>query len=116
MTVPPIYQRRLLFGADRLRLPAACSKAAAGGRVCRAGHVTFEHDALSAPTLRRLLDRYGRQQCLCVGMSRPVVDVLLRPDLDDLAEIHDGNAIGDVTNEREIMGDEQVRETEVALQ
>src|SRR4051794_22249288 len=49
-------------------------------------------------------------------MSRPVVDVLLRPDLDDLAEIHDGNAIGDMTNEREIVGDEEVGKTEVALQ
>ena len=49
-------------------------------------------------------------------MGRPLVDVFLRPDLDDLAEVHDSDAIGDVTNEREIVGDEQVGETEVALQ
>ena len=67
-------------------------------------------------SLRRLLDRYCRQQCLRVGMRGPLVDVLLRPDLDDLAEIHDSDAIGDVANEREIVRDEQVGEAEVALQ
>ena len=116
MTLAPIYKRRLLFGADRLRLPATRPKPAAGGRVCRAGHVALEHDPLPASPLRRLLDRYGRQQRLCVGVRGPLVDVLPRPDLDDLAEIHDRDAIGDVANEREIVRDEEVCKSEVALQ
>src|SRR5512133_521886 len=116
MTLPAIYQGRLLFGADRLRLPAARPKAAAGGRVCGAWHVALEHDPLPTSSLRRLLDRYGRQERLCVWVRGPLVDVLLRPDLDDLAEVHDSDAIGDMTNERESVGDEQVGETKVALQ
>ena len=43
-------------------------------------------------------------------MSCPV------PDLDDLAEIHDRDAVGDVANDREVVRDEDVRQPEVALQ
>ena len=68
------------------------------------------------PALRRILDRDRRQQRLRVRVRRALVDVVPRPDLDDLAEVHDRDAIGDVTDEREVVGDEQVRETEVALQ
>ena len=49
-------------------------------------------------------------------MGRTLVDVGLAPDLDDLAEVHHGYAIGDVANEREVVRDEEVRQREVALQ
>ena len=49
-------------------------------------------------------------------MRRTLVDVLLRPELDDLAEVHDRDAIGDVADEREVVRDEEVREPEVALE
>ena len=37
-------------------------------------------------------------------------------DLDDLAEIHDGDAVADVLDDREVVGDEQVGQAELALQ
>ena len=57
MALPAVDQRRLLFRADRLRLPAARAEPAAGGRIRGARHVALEHDPLALPTLRRLLDR-----------------------------------------------------------
>src|SRR5439155_286217 len=43
----PVDQSRDLFGADRLRLPAAGAERAPRGRVRRARHVAFENDALA---------------------------------------------------------------------
>ena len=37
-------------------------------------------------------------------------------DLDDLAEVHDGDPVGDVPDDRQVVGDEEVREPEVSLE
>src|SRR5947208_11008594 len=102
----PVDQGRHLLGADRLCLPAARAERAPRGWVRWARHVTFEDDPLALATLRGLLDRNSGQQSLCVRMRRPLVDVGLHPDLHDLAEVHDGNAIGDVADESQVMCDE----------
>ena len=36
--------------------------------------------------------------------------------LDDLAEVHDGDAVGDVAHDGEVVGDEEVRQVELLLQ
>ena len=71
---------------------------------------------LRLPALARLLDRHRRQQRLRVRMRRLLVDLVLRPDLDDLAEVHDGDAVGDVADDRQVVRDEDVRQAEVALE
>jgi hypothetical protein len=37
-------------------------------------------------------------------------------ELDDLAEIHDGDPVADVLDDREVVGDEEIGEPELALQ
>ena len=37
-------------------------------------------------------------------------------DLDDLAEVHDGDVVGDVLHDRQVVRDEEVREAELVLQ
>ena len=49
-------------------------------------------------------------------MARPGEQAALGRELDDLSEIHDGDAVGDVAHHREIMGDEDVGEAELALE
>ena len=49
-------------------------------------------------------------------MSRPLVDVGLRPDLHDLAQVHDGDTVGDVADERQVVRNEEVGQAEVSLQ
>ena len=61
-----LAQQRRLGLAQRLRARAARVEVAAAGRVDRAGHVAFEHDALARH--RRVGDRHRRQQRLGVGM------------------------------------------------
>ena len=67
----------------------------------------------AAVTLRH---RDGRQQSLGVGMFWRGEDLPLRRHLDDLAEIHHGNTVRHVLDDREIMVDEQQREAELELQ
>jgi hypothetical protein len=43
-------------------------------------------------------------------------DGALLGDLDDLAQIHDRDAVADVLDHREVVGDEEVGEAELALQ
>src|SRR4029453_8381590 len=75
VALSPVDQRRLLLGADILRLPAAGPEAAAGRRVHRAGHVALEHDAAPLALQLGVGDGHGRQQRLGVGMAGPGVGV-----------------------------------------
>src|SRR5947208_11100268 len=60
MPLAAVDERRLLLCTDRLGLPTPRPEPAAGGRICRARHVTLEHDSLSLAALCRLLDRNRR--------------------------------------------------------
>ena len=59
--------------------------------------------------------RHGRQQRLGVGMARLGEQAALGRQLDDLAEIHDGDPVGDVAHHGEVVGDEEVGEAELVL-
>jgi len=48
--------------------------------------------------------------------NRQVEHLLGRAGLDEFAEIHDGDAVTDVLNDREVVADEQVRQPEVLLE
>src|SRR5439155_6330732 len=65
---------------------------------------------------RRIGEGQGREQRLRVRVQRGVVERLAVGDLDDLAEVHDGHAVGDVAHDRKVVGDEQVRETKLRLE
>ena len=64
----------------------------------------------------RVHRRHRRQQRLRIGMLRLAVDPIDRPDLDDLAEVHDHHAIADVADDVEVMGDEDVGQVKARLQ
>ena len=44
------------------------------------------------------------------------VDLADATDLDDLAKVHDRDAVAEVTDHREIVGDKEVGEPEASLQ
>src|SRR5262249_40746708 len=76
------------------RMLAARMEHAAGRRIRGRGYVAAQHDA--ALLHRRVRDRDGREQRLRVRHQGLAVEVDGRRELDNLAEIHDGDAIGDV--------------------
>ena len=80
-----------------------------GGSPCK-------HDPLACSFPPRIGQRDRRQERLRVRVARPVVDVLRGAFLDDLAEVHDCHAVGDVADDRQVVRDEHVREPQFVLQ
>src|SRR5436305_9012126 len=81
-----------LFDAAALeRVWAARVETAALRRVDRARHVALEDDAPAVGA--RLRNWHCGEQRLRIGVLRRREDAPLRRDLDDLAEIHHGDAV-----------------------
>ena len=112
-----LQQRRLDRRADLLGQRAAGAEAAARRRVDRARDVALEPDPLAPTTDRGLLDvGHRRQQRLRVGVVRRGVERLPVGDLDDLAEVHHRDLGAEVPDHGEVVGDEEERDVELALQ
>jgi hypothetical protein len=107
-------QRRLLVGADLLRQRASSAEAAARGRVDRARHVAGQDDALPLLARRRLGD--GRQQRHRVRVLGVAVELCRGGQLDDLAQVHDGDPVADVADHRQVVSHKEVRQVELPLQ
>ena len=58
----------------------------------------------------------GCDQRLCVGMLRIFQDVIDAAVFDDLSLLHHADAIRDLAHDAEVVGDEQHRHAEPALQ
>ncbi len=76
----------------------------------------MQDDPFAVLTGRRVGHRDGRQQRLGVGVRRVVVDLLVRADLDDPAEVHDADPVGDVPDDGQVVRDEQEAQVEFGLQ
>ncbi len=59
---------------------------------------------------------YRREEGPGVRVGGAFEDGLGRRELNDLPQVHDGHAVGDVSNQPQIVGDEQVRELEPLLE
>ena len=62
------------------------------------------------------MGRHGREKGTRVGVQRLLVERIARRKLDDLAEVHHRDPVGDVADHAQIMGDEEVGEAEALLQ
>ena len=110
-----LLEGRRLVSADVLDERAAGLEAAAGRRVEGVGDLALQNDPLARPLQRRVRYRHARQQRLGVRMERRVVDHIGVGELDQLSGVEDGDAVGDVAHDGEIVGDEQVGDAELAL-
>ena len=86
------------------------------GGVGGARHVAAQHDPLAPRAHVRVGHRHRREQRLGVGMHRQRADALGRPDLDDLAEVHHRDPVGDLAHHRQVVGDEHVGQPELVLE
>ena len=107
-------QLRPLAAAARVRDGTAGVEGAAPWRIERARHFAHDHHALVAQS--RIGMRHRGQQQLRVGVSRPLGDLLGGAELDNAAEVHDGDPVAHVADQMEVMRDEQVGEAEAFLQ
>ena len=101
-------ERRLLLGAEILRERAPRAEAAARRRRDRRGKLAAHLDDLASARQHRIGNRDRVDQASRVRMGRALVDLLRRPDLDELAEIHDADGVCQVLHDREVVGDDDV--------
>ena len=82
----------------------------------RAGGVAAEDDSLAGGLHVRIGHRDGCQQGDGVGVQRAAVQVVGRRQLDEAAEVHHADAVGDVADDGEVVGDEHERQVEPLLE
>ena len=87
---------------------------AAGRRVGGIGHLARQDDAVHVRLRIGLRD--GGQQRLGVRMLGIAEQLLGLGQLDHLADVHHAHPVGDVLDDAEVVGDEQVGEVEFGLQ
>ena len=79
---------------------------AAGGRVDRAGQVALKQDPLALTGTTGVGHGHGGEQRLCIGVQRIGIEIVARAEFDDLAEVHDRDAVGGLCDDAHIVGDQ----------
>ncbi len=80
------------------------------------GDVAGEEDPLPDVHPVRRRARHRREQRRRVGVARMLVQELRLAHLDDAAEVHDRDPVGDVADHGQVVRDEDVGEAELALE
>jgi hypothetical protein len=109
-----LFEHWFIDGAVIHRNRAPGMEAAAPWRVQWAWNISFEYDPLALPV--GVWDGNGGHQRLGVGVKGSAEDLPAGSQLDYLAQIHDSDAVGDVLNDRHIVGDKQVCEIKLLLE
>ena len=109
-------ERGPFLGALLFRFPAAGAERAAGWRIGRAWGVALQHDPLSSSLVGRVGNGGRREKRRCVGVPRGAEHVLTGPGFDDASEVHHRDGVGDLVDDGEVVGDEEVGETEFCLE
>src|SRR5262245_60476720 len=68
------------------------------------------------PPLPRIGNRHRREKGASIGMAGVSVNLVARPELDDLPLVHDRHAVAQVLDDAEVMRDEEHGEPELPLQ
>src|ERR1700736_2606847 len=107
-------QERLVRRAVGARHRAPRMKRTTARRVRRARYIATEYH----PIPPRAGDREGDggNQRLRIRMRWALGDRLAVPDLHDLAEVHDTDAVRDMRDDGEVVRDEEIGEAELALE
>ena len=106
-----LFEDRLFERAPVNRHRAARMEAATLGRIQRAGYITLENGALALEGW--VSDRDGRHQGLGVWMQRIFIEFFAASQLDHLAQVHHGHAVGDMLHHAQVVGNEQISKPEL---
>ena len=89
---------------ELLRVGAPGTEAAPRGRIDGTGDIPFQDRVAYYPVW--VWHRRGAQERLGVRVQGALVEVVAGGDLDDLAQVHHRDAVADVANHREVVGNE----------
>ena len=115
MAAAYIYQLRFFLLAAAVCIGTACAEVAALGRIDRAGDLTGEENPLTLAVHSGLGNGSCRDQCLRIGVQRLLIELLACGQLHELAQVHDCHLVGDVSDNREVMPDEDIGEIQLLL-
>lgn len=87
---------------------------AAAGGIDGAGDFPGEDDAPG--DLHRVGRGGGREKGLCVRVAGVFVELDAVGDFDDFAQVHNGDAVAEMFDDGEVMGDEEVGEFQFVLE
>ena len=115
-TTAIVLEGGILLAALVHDLWAARREVAAFGWVCRARHISLQDDTLALAFDHRVRDRHGGEQRLRVRVHRLFIEFVAFRQLNNLAQVHHSDTVGNVTNHRQVMRNEQVGQVELFLQ
>ena len=105
----PLHNGGLLRGTDVHTLGAAGVEGAALGGIHGAGHIALQH-RLCGVLLSDLQSGNGGQQRIGIGVKRVVEKLLALGQLADVTQVHDHDAVTEMLDHTQVMGDEKVGE------
>ena len=108
-------KRRLGDAANLLRVKTTRVKTARGGRRNRTGRIDIAHRQRLALSADSRLGNCSHQR-LRIGVQRLAPKRAPVRQFDDLAEIHDGDAIRDMLDHGQIMRDKEIADVELSPQ
>ena len=118
-TQPPGAARARAAAASRRRSGPAWKRGQRGWKTQarrrgdRRRHVAAQHDPLAVAGRRAAAPPTAAPRCTDASAARRSTRLA---DLDDAAEVHDRDPVGDLPDHRQVVRDEDVGEVEVALQ
>ena len=115
MLVIYILKKWFFLCADVFCISASGSKRASGRWIDRGGHIALKDDSLALRSSNRVCDRNCREQGLCIRMHHIVIELINLSILHKISEVHHADFRRDVTNHREIVGDEEIGEMKFFL-
>src|SRR5665213_335467 len=110
------HERRNLCGTHLGGFPASRTEAAAGWRIERARRVAVENDATAGLPAYRVSDGNRRQEGARIRVRGRAKDGFRSARFDDTAQVHDADRAGNVTDNGQIVGDEEVRQSKLSLE
>ena len=107
---------RHLGGAALVGVGAAGAETAAARRIQRAGHIALQHDTVALAGRDGVRHGNGRNQAAGVGVDAVGDQLKAVGQLHHLAQIHNADAVGNVLDNAQVVGDEQVGQPHLLLQ
>ena len=114
MVLLQFFEGRFFDRTNVDRHGTARVKAAALGRMERAGHIALQDNAV--PFVTRVRDRNGREQRLRIRVQRLAIEIFTGSQFNHFPQVHHGDTVRDVFHHAQVVGDEQVGQPEFPLQ
>ena len=99
-----------------LDLGTSIGKRAAWVDPVRRRNFSLQDDSLAVDLGTRIWHRCGGKKCLGVGMLGVVIQLVDVGKFHDTSQVHDSHPVGNMSHDRQVVGDEDVGDTEPLLQ